>query len=272
MAQQVQQQAPVIQAGMNMRKFSDLISKSEGTADYENPYAVGFGGTQIEDLSKHPGAMTKYKQTDGSTINTSAAGKHQFIGSTYADMAKKTGKKDFSPASQEANFTQLMKDKGVYDMISNGDFAGAINKLGSTFASLPSSKAAQPKKTWSEIAQMNQEIGGPKFQMPTFTGGVSPTNTPQRIAKTPNLSEEAIMTAALPSTQDNLDTAKQREDAQASANSDMIASADTQRMGQRQNEIEKMLSDAFGFDGLMTNKKSPASPYDAQLKKLIDIA
>jgi muramidase (phage lysozyme) len=268
----VQVIAPKNNGMSRMKQFGDLISKSEGTAQYENPYAVGFGGVEVTDFSKHPNVGAKFKQTDGKTNISTASGKFQFLGSTYKDMAKKTGRSDFSPEAQDINFAQLMKDKGVDKLIEAGDYAGAINKLGGTFASLPSSKYPQPKHSWEKISKMNQEVGGPEMATPTYAG------TTQKFKK-PALSDQEILTAALPTAEENMAEAVKRDNAVAQEQQQVFAQQEAAQQNEmevlaqaRSKEIDGMLSTAFGYDDVFNAKPSKKTSYDAQLSKLIDLA
>jgi muramidase (phage lysozyme) len=268
----VQQNAPANKAADNARKFRDLISKSEGTAQYADPYRVGFGGVEISDLSKHPNVGAKFKQTDGKTNVSTAAGRFQFINKTYQEMAKKTGKYDFSPESQDANFDQLMKQKGVDKLIANGDFKGAVDKLGGTFASLPSSKYPQPKHSWDKLSKMNDEVGGPQIATPTYAGV---TQKPQK----QTYSDQEILTAALPTAEENMAEAVKRDQAVAQEQQSVFAQQEAAQQNEmevlaqaRSKEIDGMLSTAFGYDDVFNAKPSKKTSYDAQLSKLIDLA
>lgn len=264
----VQQNAPVAKASENWGKFGGLISKSEGT--YKNSYATAFGGGVLTDLSQHPCVGATFKQTDGKVNSTTAAGRYQFLCSTWNEMSAKTGVKDFSPESQDINFRQLMKDKKVDKLIEAGDFTGAIQKLGGTFASLPSSKYAQPKNSWEKISQYQKEIDGSTLPIPTYAGVVNkPTG--------PKYTEDDILNAALPTVQENLAEAAKRDaaaqaeqeavfaDQQAAQQNEMQAKASA-----RSGEIDSMLSSAFGYDDVFKPKKDTSTSYDAQLRKLID--
>lgn len=266
----VQQNAPATKAEEYYRNMEDLISKSEGTYDRANPYATAFGGGQLTDLSRHPGKGATFKQTDGKVNTTTAAGKVQWLKSTWDEISAKTGVKDFSPESQYINYKQLMKDKKVDKLIESGDFTGAIQKLGGTFASLPSSKYKQPKNSWEKLAQYQKEIDGSILPIPTYAGVVNkPTG--------PKYTEDDILNAALPTAQENLAEAAQR-DAAALAEQEAVF-ADQQALQQnemqakasaRSGEIDAMLSSAFGYDDVFKPKKDTSTSYDAQLRKLIE--
>lgn len=127
----------------NRKKILDLIAKAEG-ADYDTIV----GGSKFQDFSKHPNIVGLRTKEGPST----AAGRYQITGTTYRDVAGKHGISDFSPASQDAIALKLIERAGALDLIDKGDFSGAINKLGRTWASLPSSPYSQPKKSDEWVA------------------------------------------------------------------------------------------------------------------------
>ena len=127
----------------NRKKILDLIAKAEG-ADYDTIV----GGSKFQDFSKHPNIVGLRTKEGPST----AAGRYQITGTTYRDVAGKHGISDFSPASQDAIALRLIERAGALDLIDKGDFSGAINKLGRTWASLPSSPYSQPKKSDEWVA------------------------------------------------------------------------------------------------------------------------
>mgnify|MGYP004452895425 FL=1 len=145
-----------------VQEFLGLLKQSEGTAGKgDNGYNVGFGGNLFSSYNDHPRQRKTFRQTDGRSNVTTAAGAYQFLGSTWDDVSKSLGLKDFSPANQDKAAIELIRRGGALDNVLTGDFQGAINKLGSTWASLPSSPYAQPKRT------MNELLGG--GTMPTQT-------------------------------------------------------------------------------------------------------
>lgn len=127
----------------NRKKILDLIAKAEG-ADYDTIV----GGSKFQDFSKHPNIVGLRTKEGPST----AAGRYQITGTTYSDVAGKHGISDFSPASQDAIALKLIERAGALDLIDKGDFSGAINKLGRTWASLPSSPYSQSKKSDEWVA------------------------------------------------------------------------------------------------------------------------
>ena len=132
----------------NVRKMLDLIANAEGV---RHGYNTLFGNQRFDSLNGHPNIRKQFKQTDGKTNTTTAAGRYQFLNSTWQELAKRYGLKDFSPRNQDIAALALMAQKGAIKNVVNGDFKGAVSKLGSTWASLPSSPYAQPKKTYAQL-------------------------------------------------------------------------------------------------------------------------
>lgn len=133
----------------NAQKYLRMIAQAEGTYKdaSSDPYRVAFGGSTFDDLSKHPNVLREFKQTDGKTNKTSAAGAYQFLGSTWDDLAGKLGLQDFSPRSQDLAALELIRRNGALDDVLNGRFDQAVQKTGTVWASLPSSPYAQPRRS-----------------------------------------------------------------------------------------------------------------------------
>ncbi len=129
--------------GENVKKFLSFLSKAEG-ADY----STIVGGGKFTDFSKHPN-IAAVKTADGVS---SAAGRYQITKTTYDDIAPKIGVTDFSPESQDKIAIELLRRKGALEDVQSGNYKNAVNKLGSVWASLPSSTYKQFKrsKEWTD--------------------------------------------------------------------------------------------------------------------------
>ena len=142
-----QPQVPQGDPEANTRKFLDFLAKAEG-ADYD----VVVGGSRFTDFRAHPRVVGLRTKEGPST----AAGRYQITATTYDDIAPKLGITDFSPASQDRIALELIRRKGALEDIRSGNFQAAIDKLGGTWASLPSSPYSQPKKSQEWV---NRELG-----------------------------------------------------------------------------------------------------------------
>lgn len=132
----------------NVRQFLDYIAQSEGTI--KHGYQTAFGGGLIDNLSRHPGKRHAFKQMDGKSNVTTAAGRYQFLSSTWNNLANRYGFEDFGARNQDLGAIALLADAGALGDVLNGDWASAIRKSGKTWASLPSSPYAQPKRSMAE--------------------------------------------------------------------------------------------------------------------------
>ena len=133
----------------NVRKVLDLISYTEGTQG--NGYYTTFGGGRQSSLATHENRRKSFKQTDGKTNISSAAGRYQFLKGTWDGLAKQYGLKDFSERSQDIGALALIAQKGQLERVVAGDIKGAAANLGSVWASLPSSTYKQGKKSWDAV-------------------------------------------------------------------------------------------------------------------------
>ena len=132
----------------NARKMLDILAKAEGV---KHGYNTIFGNERFNDLSRHPNVLKSFTQTDGVKNGTTAAGRYQFLKRTWDGLSKQYGLNDFSPQNQDIGALALMAQKGALDNVLKGDFGGAVKKLGGTWASLPSSPYAQPRRSYSEL-------------------------------------------------------------------------------------------------------------------------
>lgn len=148
----------------NVRKLLDVIASAEGV---RHGYNTIFGNERFGNLSAHPNVRKSFKQTDGKTNFTTAAGRYQFLKGTWDDLSRQYGLKDFSPQSQDIGAIALIMQKGALNDVLKGNYSSAIQKLGRTWASLPSSPYAQPRRSWGQIGEMlGSGISAPQPQRP----------------------------------------------------------------------------------------------------------
>lgn len=134
----------------NARKFLNFIADAEGV---KNGYNTLFGNQRFDNLSAHPNVRKAFKQTDGSTNYTTAAGRYQFLKGTWDGLAKQYGFRDFSPQAQDMGALALIAGRGALDDVLKGNYTSAVQKLGKEWASLPSSTYAQGKRSWDFVKQ-----------------------------------------------------------------------------------------------------------------------
>lgn len=123
----------------NAKDYLNMLAESEGTASQgDNGYNIMFRGGKIADYKAHPNQRHEYIDKQGRKGVSTAAGRYQFIHSTYEETAKKLGITDFSPESQDKVAIALMLERGV-DFNDGADLATNVNKINNTWTSLTGS-------------------------------------------------------------------------------------------------------------------------------------
>lgn len=122
----------------------ETIAGSESAGDY----GVIYGGSQVSSYADHPRVNVVIKSGPNKGKTSSAAGKYQFLGSTWDDAKDALGLKDFSPASQDRAAWWLAQ-RDYRDRTNGGDLLTALRsgkpsilanvakKLAPTWTSLP---------------------------------------------------------------------------------------------------------------------------------------
>lgn len=96
----------------NVKAFLDTLANVESGGKYN----VSVGGATFSDMSRHP-------EMYNPELGSDAAGRYQFISTTFKPIAQRLGLTDFSPRSQDLAAVQYLKDLGVLDEIMTGDKA-----------------------------------------------------------------------------------------------------------------------------------------------------
>ena len=120
------------------RSVLDFIADMEGTSGRgDQGYNIAFGGSTFNDFSQHPGVERAYLGLDGRRHTSDAAGRYQFLQSTYNDLRDRYGIPDFSPHSQDLMAMALIVDVGGEEALRSGDFPALLEKLNQRWASIP---------------------------------------------------------------------------------------------------------------------------------------
>lgn len=148
------------------------IKKAEGTADRGDPYRVCYSYRHtINSFADHPAVTREWageRLSDamcadaglGPGCVSTAAGAYQIIRPTWLRLKTKLGLPDFSPASQDAAATELLRERGALARLEVGDFAGAVEKTRKEWASLPGAGYGQGERSIAWLTARFTEAGG----------------------------------------------------------------------------------------------------------------
>src|SRR5712671_5769333 len=122
----------------NVRAGLDVLAYCEG-ANYNTVYGGGtFSGWQ------HP-----HRRVTAGRYTSDAAGRYQFLGSTWNSLQSQYGLADFSPPNQDLGAVILIAQKGGLQTLANGDLQSFVAAVRGVWPSLPG--GSQQTRTWSEI-------------------------------------------------------------------------------------------------------------------------
>jgi muramidase (phage lysozyme) len=159
------------------KAFLDTIAYAEG-ADYN----VMFTGKTFSGYSDHP------RQLQGSGLRSDAAGRYQFLSTTWDGAKKALGLKDFSPASQDRAGLYLVDQRGALGDVDAGRIEAAITKCSYEWASFPPPRYPQPTKPMAELLAYYQKRlasyqGGAATQAPTKLDATEAQPIPEELFK-----------------------------------------------------------------------------------------
>ena len=172
------------EADPTQKAFLNTLAGPESGGEYN----IVYGGEHFEDYSKHPGIYTPIKSGPNKGKTSSAAGKYQFLESTWNDIAGRYGLKDFSPANQDKaawilaaeKYAQNTKGDKLLDALNSGDaerIANVGKVLSPIWTSLPSG-IEQGTTTDKFVSTFNKYLQSPDTQVATEGDGVLPEPQP----------------------------------------------------------------------------------------------
>lgn len=181
----------IAQNDANMRKLQQLLSITEGSSAFANPY-LAKGGTrngQWASYDNHPyfidpkAATWNFKWKNGKQDTATAQGKYMIRQKTWQGINNALGRKlTFSPQDQDIAMALLVKQRGALQDVQNGNWNEVFRKLGGEWASLPTSPYAQHKFSNKGFAAALAKVGID----PSQAGyGGQPTATAQKVSPTP---------------------------------------------------------------------------------------
>lgn len=113
--------------GDRVKAFLDTIAAAEGTASPDG-YRTQYTGTKFVSFSDHPREM-RCGRRYGKKLCSDAAGRYQFISTTWDRFAQKFSLSDFSPQNQDLVAVELIREKGALEDIEAGRLESAVRKL-----------------------------------------------------------------------------------------------------------------------------------------------
>lgn len=116
------------------RALLDAIAGSE-SPDYRTVY----GGSKFDDYKDHPRRDVKITGGPNAGLTSNAAGRYQFLSTTWDDVAKQRGLKDFTPDSQDKGAWHLARRTYGADIRKalRDDPVSVASKLSGQWTSLP---------------------------------------------------------------------------------------------------------------------------------------
>ena len=182
------------------RAMLDAIAFAEGTRDRKNNgYNTMFTGKQFSGYSDHP---RKINSSNG--YSSDAAGRYQFLSTTWDGLAKKLGLKDFSPASQDKAAIELARQYGVtQELLSKEGMSPRVSALlGRQWASFPGKTIGldQPTKKLNSIqTAYKKSLGTPQAQT-TQRPPAQTTSTPAQAPTAINPNKKIALNAKVGAT------------------------------------------------------------------------
>ena len=138
----------------NLQAFLLAIRRFESSTDESSYRRIVTGkdgkAKYFSSFADHPRIAVQLP----SGLYSTAAGAYQFLAisktpngytkmNTWDRLKAKLSLPDFSPASQDAAAIDLLKERGAYYDVLNGNFDSAIEKAGKEWQSIPGSSLAQ---------------------------------------------------------------------------------------------------------------------------------
>ncbi len=163
------------------RQWLDLIAYAEGTDRTRSGqgYRSMFSGRQAPSLERHPDTVVRTKSFPR---GSAAAGRYQFMPSTWAEAAKAKNLKTFGPQEQDIGAIYLLERAGINPAV-DAPTPENIDKAARIWASLPTLQGksfyGQPVKSLGELQGFLQKpSGGVPYQVNQATG-VTPVSLPR---------------------------------------------------------------------------------------------
>lgn len=143
----------------NVAAFLDMLAYAEGTPRFgtQNGYNVIVGGSTFVSYHDHPRQLVwlpVYR------INSSAAGRYQFLARTWDDLTERFYLPDFTPSSQDLGAIHLIRQCKALTLIHEGQIREAIHACRKIWASLPGAGYGQRELASDTLLAVYKKAGG----------------------------------------------------------------------------------------------------------------
>jgi muramidase (phage lysozyme) len=145
-----------------IKAFLAMLAISEGVAGLgDDGYNVIVGSSArmpilFGSYADHPRLRVEVQKDLVST----AAGRYQILARYFDAYRARLALKDFSPASQDAIATQMIRERNALVDIEAGHFEIAVGKVANLWASLPGNNYGQHQNQVAALADAFTKAGG----------------------------------------------------------------------------------------------------------------
>lgn len=136
----------------NRKAFLDLLAWCEGTSGKDG-YRTMFTGKLFTDFKDHPRQLQS-----GGGYTSDAAGRYQFLSTTWDGVKGRAGVSDFSSISQDKGVIVLLQEIGALSLIDKGQIQSAIEQSKTTWTSLPGASQNYGKTMPECVAYFNERL------------------------------------------------------------------------------------------------------------------
>lgn len=130
------------------KAWLDTIAWCEGT-DHALGYQTMFTGKIFQGFRDHPRQIQRSQRW-----SSDAAGRYQFLSTTWDECQRALSLPDFSPPNQDRAALYLIEQRGI-ELLDQANFEDVLSKISWVWASIPGpggeNRYGQPNKTVAQI-------------------------------------------------------------------------------------------------------------------------
>lgn len=160
---------PQAAGGINVCAFLDMLAFAEigpeMLSQSDDGYNVLVGSlpnamSMFDGYGKHPLPSKRDAIQYAPGVWSTAAGRYQILSRYWPHYQKQLRLPDFGPVSQDRYAIQQIKEQRAFDLIKQGDLAGAIQRCRNIWASLPGAGYNQHEHTLRDLMHAYVKAGG----------------------------------------------------------------------------------------------------------------